>query len=35
MLALVPGTRLVVAGRDGNQTPLLQAIVRRLGLEGR
>ena len=34
VLALVPGTRLVVAGRDGNQTPLLQAIVRRLGLEG-
>jgi glycosyltransferase involved in cell wall biosynthesis len=26
--------RLVVAGRDGNQTPLLRATVRRLGLEG-
>jgi glycosyltransferase involved in cell wall biosynthesis len=34
VLGQVPGTRLVVAGRDGNQTPLLQAIVRRLGLEG-
>jgi glycosyltransferase involved in cell wall biosynthesis len=34
VLGQVPGTRLVVAGRDGNQTPLLGATVRRLGLDG-
>jgi glycosyltransferase involved in cell wall biosynthesis len=33
VLGQVPGTRLALAGRDGNQTPLLRAIVRRLGLE--
>ncbi|HZA85174.1 MAG TPA: glycosyltransferase [Actinomycetes bacterium] len=30
----VDGVRLVVAGRDGNQTPLLRAAVRSLGLNG-
>jgi glycosyltransferase involved in cell wall biosynthesis len=34
VLGRVPGARLVVAGRDGNQTPLLRAAVRRLGLAG-
>jgi glycosyltransferase involved in cell wall biosynthesis len=33
VLGRVPGARLVVAGRDGNQTPLLRATVGRLGLE--
>jgi glycosyltransferase involved in cell wall biosynthesis len=33
VLERVPGARLVVAGRDGNQTPLLRATVARLGLE--
>jgi glycosyltransferase involved in cell wall biosynthesis len=34
VLSRTRGVRLVVAGRDGNQTPLLRATVRRLGLEG-
>ena len=34
VLGRTRGVRLVVAGRDGNQTPLLRATVRRLGLEG-
>jgi glycosyltransferase involved in cell wall biosynthesis len=33
VLARTRGVRLLVAGRDGNQTPLLRATVRRLGLE--
>lgn len=33
VLGQVPKARLMVAGRDGNQTPLLHASVRRLGLE--
>jgi len=33
VLAQTPGVRLLVAGRDGNQTPLLRATVHRLGLE--
>jgi glycosyltransferase involved in cell wall biosynthesis len=32
VLAGVPGTRLLVAGRDGNQTPLLRDRVARLAL---
>ncbi|MGQ0670204.1 MAG: glycosyltransferase family 4 protein [Actinomycetota bacterium] len=32
VLQALPGARLVVAGREGNQTPLLQDIVDRLGL---
>jgi glycosyltransferase involved in cell wall biosynthesis len=34
VLGRTRGVRLVVAGRDGNQTPLLRATVQRLGLEG-
>jgi glycosyltransferase involved in cell wall biosynthesis len=34
VLSRTRGVRMVVAGRDGNQTPLLRATVRRLGLEG-
>jgi glycosyltransferase involved in cell wall biosynthesis len=34
VLGRTRGVRLVVAGRDGNQTPLLRTTVRRLGLEG-
>jgi glycosyltransferase involved in cell wall biosynthesis len=33
VLGQVPGVRLVVAGRDGNQTPRLRETVRRLGLD--
>jgi glycosyltransferase involved in cell wall biosynthesis len=34
LLAHAPGARLVVAGREGNQTPLLRATAARLGLDG-
>jgi glycosyltransferase involved in cell wall biosynthesis len=34
VLAAHPGARLAVAGRDGNQTPLLAATAARLGLDG-
>jgi glycosyltransferase involved in cell wall biosynthesis len=34
VLAGAAGARLVVAGRDGNQTPLLRATADRLGLNG-
>src|SRR5215218_6337818 len=34
VLGRTRSVRLVVAGRDGNQTPLLRATVGRLGLEG-
>jgi glycosyltransferase involved in cell wall biosynthesis len=34
VLAAHPGARLAVAGRDGNQTPLLAASAARLGLDG-
>jgi glycosyltransferase involved in cell wall biosynthesis len=33
VLAHAPGARLVVAGREGNQTPLLRAAAARLGLD--
>lgn len=33
VLEQVPATRLVIAGRDGNQTPELQTLVRRLDLD--
>jgi glycosyltransferase involved in cell wall biosynthesis len=33
VLAQTRGVRLLVAGRDGNQTPLLRSAVHRLGLE--
>jgi glycosyltransferase involved in cell wall biosynthesis len=34
LLAHAPGARLVVAGREGNQTLLLRATAARLGLDG-
>jgi glycosyltransferase involved in cell wall biosynthesis len=34
VLADVPGARLLVAGREGNQTPLLRQAAARLGLDG-
>jgi glycosyltransferase involved in cell wall biosynthesis len=34
VLAQAQGTRLMVAGRDGNQTPRLRADAARLGLDG-
>lgn len=34
VLREVPSARLVVAGREGNQTPLLRTAVERLGLAG-
>lgn len=35
VLARHPDARLLLAGRDGNQTPLLRATAARLGLDGR
>jgi glycosyltransferase involved in cell wall biosynthesis len=35
VLASHPDARLLLAGRDGNQTPLLLAAATRLGLDGR
>ena len=34
VLGRSPGTRLLVAGREGNQTPQLRALAGRLGLDG-
>ena len=34
VLERVPGAKVVVAGRPGNQTPLLRSAAARLGLEG-
>jgi glycosyltransferase involved in cell wall biosynthesis len=34
VLAEVPGVRILVAGREGNQTPQLQALAERLGVAG-
>jgi glycosyltransferase involved in cell wall biosynthesis len=35
VLAEVPGARILVAGREGNQTPQLLALAERLGVAGR